>query len=131
MAHKVVDTTYYEALNVPVNASDLEIKKAYRRLAIIHHPGRSFLHDLYARWRRTNLVLIHGAPLDKNPGDATAHEKFQAVGHALSYWRPFLKLHRLAKHIKSSATQTSGDNTTDMERIRLSRIRALVSVRIE
>ncbi|KAI9745065.1 MAG: hypothetical protein M1818_001343 [Claussenomyces sp. TS43310] len=53
----VADTVYYDALGVKTDATELEIKKAYRRLAIIHHP-------------------------DKNPGDETAHEKFQAIGEA-------------------------------------------------
>lgn len=35
----VVDTTYYDALGVKTDATDLEIKKAYRKLAIITHPG--------------------------------------------------------------------------------------------
>lgn len=53
----VVDTTYYDALQVPPTASELDIKKAYRKLAIKLHP-------------------------DKNPGDESAHEKFQAIGEA-------------------------------------------------
>jgi curved DNA-binding protein CbpA len=39
----VVDTTYYDALGVKADASELEIKKAYRKLAIITHPGTSLL----------------------------------------------------------------------------------------
>ncbi|KAL2163627.1 hypothetical protein VTH06DRAFT_5685 [Thermothelomyces fergusii] len=53
----VVDTTYYDILGVKPTATELEIKKAYRKLAIIHHP-------------------------DKNPNDPTAHEKFQEIGEA-------------------------------------------------
>lgn len=53
----VADTTYYDILGVPPTATEIEIKKAYRKLAIVTHP-------------------------DKNPGDATAHEKFQAIGEA-------------------------------------------------
>ncbi|KAF3405257.1 DnaJ-like protein 1 [Talaromyces pinophilus] len=53
----VVDTTYYDALGVSPTATELEIKKAYRKLAITTHP-------------------------DKNPGDETAHVRFQAIGEA-------------------------------------------------
>ena len=39
----VVDTAYYDTLGVQATASELEIKKAYRKLAIIHHPGTNFV----------------------------------------------------------------------------------------
>jgi DnaJ family protein C protein 7 len=48
---------YYKILNIEKDASDSEIKKAYRRLAIQTHP-------------------------DKNPDDPQAEERFKDVGEA-------------------------------------------------
>ncbi len=44
----VVDTAYYDTLNVTPTATELEIKKAYRKLAIVHHPGTALDHLLPA-----------------------------------------------------------------------------------
>jgi molecular chaperone DnaJ len=48
---------YYEVLGVDKNASEDEIKKAYRKIAIKYHP-------------------------DKNPGDKSAEEKFKEAAEA-------------------------------------------------
>ena len=48
---------YYEVLGVSRSASESEIKKAYRKLAVKYHP-------------------------DKNPGDAEAEEKFKEISAA-------------------------------------------------
>ncbi len=50
---------YYEVLGVNRNATDAEIKSAYRKLAIAHHP-------------------------DKNPGNKEAEEKFKEAAEAYS-----------------------------------------------
>jgi DnaJ-domain-containing protein 1 len=50
----VVDTAYYDILGVQPTATELDIKKAYRKLAIIHHPGK---------WARVLLaVAAHRLP---------------------------------------------------------------------
>jgi molecular chaperone DnaJ len=48
---------FYELLGVHRNASEAEIKRAFRRLAVQYHP-------------------------DKNPGDKAAEDKFKEIGHA-------------------------------------------------
>ncbi|KAI9832614.1 MAG: hypothetical protein M1826_001564 [Phylliscum demangeonii] len=83
MATKVFDTAYYDVLGVSTNATELEIKKAYRRLAIVHHP-------------------------DKNPGDESAHAKFQAIGEAYQVLSNTELRKRYDKFGKDKAVPDSG-----------------------
>lgn len=53
----VADTTYYDLLEVKSTATELEIKKSYRKLAIKYHP-------------------------DKNPGNELAAETFKKISEA-------------------------------------------------
>ena len=51
------DKDFYQILGVDRTASDAEIKKAYRKLAVKYHP-------------------------DKNPNDQSAEEKFKEISSA-------------------------------------------------
>lgn len=54
---RVIKADYYEVLNVERTASDQELKSAYRKLAMQHHP-------------------------DRNPDDPAAEEKFKQASEA-------------------------------------------------
>src|ERR1700690_2523528 len=52
-----IEKDYYKSLGVPKDATPAEIKKAYRKLARLHHP-------------------------DANTGDAKSEEKFKEISEA-------------------------------------------------
>lgn len=59
MSEAAAKRDYYHVLGVSQNASDEELKKAYRKLALKHHP-------------------------DKNPGSKTSEERFKEANEAYS-----------------------------------------------
>jgi len=64
---------YYEILEISKNADDSEIKKAYRKMAIKHHP-------------------------DKNPGNKEAEDKFKEAAEAYEVLRDPQKRQRYDRY---------------------------------
>ncbi|TYJ53440.1 hypothetical protein B9479_005937 [Cryptococcus floricola] len=58
----VADSAYYDLLGVGVEATEGEIKKAYKKKAMQHHPDKASRLD--------------------NPDNPEAHETFQKIGQA-------------------------------------------------
>ena len=52
---KIVDMEYYELLNVRGDATDLELKKAYRKAAIKHHPDKGGDEETFKTVSYTHL----------------------------------------------------------------------------
>lgn len=67
---------YYEVLGVPRNASEQEIKSAYRKLALKHHPDRN-PGDRQAEERFKEASQAYGVL-----GDPDKRRRYDAYGHA-------------------------------------------------
>ena len=80
---------YYEVLSVSRTATDQEIKSAYRKLALTHHP-------------------------DRNPGDKAAEEKFKEAAEAYSVLADADKRHMYDRfgHAGLGGAATSGFDPT-------------------
>ena len=100
LENMVADLAYYNALGVTPEATELEIKKAYRKLAIIHHPGiyRISTGIDEPNFKQTKILVTRLHTPNFRPS---------------------------AKHIRFSAIPTCGERTINLERIMHSQVRAL------
>lgn len=87
-----MSTDYYDILGVTRDASDDEIKKAYRRLALQHHP-------------------------DKNPGDAEAERLFKQAAEAYDVLRDPQKRERYDRYGEAGLGDTGAGGFTNVEDI--------------
>lgn len=78
-------TDYYELLGVSKNASEDELKRAYRKLAVKYHP-------------------------DKNPGDKQAEEKFKEISEAYEVLSDKQKRTRYDQFGHAGVGGSGGDN---------------------
>jgi len=75
-----VAKNYYETLGVPRNASDTEIKKAYRKLAMQYHPDRNPGKEKWANEKFKEINEAYGALGD--PQKRRQYDQFGTVGNA-------------------------------------------------
>jgi molecular chaperone DnaJ len=66
---------FYDVLGVPRNASQEEIKKAFRKLAMQHHPDRNKSPDAHERFKEINEAY-------EVLGDAERRAMYDRFGHA-------------------------------------------------
>ena len=67
-----VDTTYYDALGVAPTASELEIKKAYRKLSKIYHPDKAAASNISPEEAQKKMAAVNEAYEVLKDGDKRA-----------------------------------------------------------
>ena len=81
---------FYDVLGVNKNASPEELKSAYRKLAVKHHP-------------------------DKNPGDKTSEDKFKEAGEAYGILSDQEKKESSSKDGNKGGEGKKDDNVVDAD----------------
>ena len=69
-------TDYYGILGVPRDASEADIKKAYRKLAMDYHPDRNKSHDAEERFKR----LTEAYEVLRDPDKRAVYDRYGEAG---------------------------------------------------
>src|SRR5215469_11741813 len=75
MAQRTTKRDYYEVLGVSRSASDDDIKKAYRRLALQYHPDRNQAPEATERFKEATFAY-------QVPSDTEKRNLYDRYGHA-------------------------------------------------
>jgi molecular chaperone DnaJ len=93
MARSSTKRDYYEVLSVARTASDDEIKKAYRRLALQYHPDRNKAPDAVERFKEvTEAYQVLSDAEKRNLYDRYGHQAFERGGAATVDFSNFVGL---------------------------------------
>lgn len=74
----MTDKDYYEVLGVAKNATETEIKKAYRKLALQYHPDRNKTKEAEGKFKEvTKAYEVLSDPQKKQTYDQLGHQAFE------------------------------------------------------
>ncbi|RYY24551.1 MAG: J domain-containing protein [Chitinophagaceae bacterium] len=90
---------YYTILGVNRDASEDDVRKAYRKLALIYHPDRNKTGDKVAEERFREIVEAYNVLADKNRRILYDYDLNKGIPKVQQQTRP-------ARHAKPAATQT-------------------------
>lgn len=86
----MAERDYYQILGVTKGASDAEIKKAYRKLALEYHPDRNKSKEADAKFKEINKAYeVLGDSQKKAQYDQFGHAAFEGAGGPFGGGNPF------------------------------------------